>query len=71
MYTGLNASNSKLQPTHLLTRVKSRDASASKKHELVRKEYKFLKDMIALGHFNIARSFVKSIQLYASLSIGL
>ena len=33
MYTGLNASNSKLRPTHLLTRVKSRDASASKKFQ--------------------------------------
>ena len=33
MYTGLNASNPKLCPlTYLLTRVKSRDASASKKH---------------------------------------
>ena len=30
MYTGLNASNSKLRPSILLTRIKSRDASASK-----------------------------------------
>ena len=41
MYTGLNASNPKLCPlTYLLTRVKSRDASASKNDEKAPKRQK-------------------------------